>query len=56
MQVDNNSLYLALAEKELFHCMQDDKRRQWDLLRSKNCNDFFTADACSILFPRTRCA
>ena len=30
--------------------MQDEKRLQWDLLRSKNCNDSFTADACGIFF------
>ena len=53
MEKDTNSLYLALAEKELYECIRSEKRQEWELLRSKECNDSFTADACSKFFLRT---
>ena len=49
--MDTDSLYLAQAEKELYKCIRIEKRQEWDLLRSKDCNGSFTADACSNFFP-----
>ena len=52
MQRNTASLYLALAEKDSYDCLQGEKKQEWELLRSKNCNVFFTADHCSF-FTRT---
>ena len=54
--MDTDSPYLALAEKEWYDCIRCEKMQEWELLRSKDCNDSFTADAFSIFFPRTCCA
>ena len=56
MEMDIHSLYLALTEKELKDCIRSEKKPEWELLSSKECNDSFTAVACSNLFPRTCCA
>ena len=51
MKMDTDPLCLALAGKELYDCIRSEKRQEWELLRSKDCNDSFTADACSNFFP-----
>ena len=56
MEMDTDSLYLELAENELYDCIRSEKRQESELLRSKDCNDSFTADACSNFYPRTCCA
>ena len=56
MEVDTDSSYLALAEKELYDCIGSEKKQEWEMLRSKDCNDSFTADACSNICLRTCCA
>ena len=56
METDTNILYLALGEKELYDCIRSEKRQQWELLRSKDCTDSFTADACTNSFPGMCCA
>ena len=55
LEMDTNSLYLALAEKELEDCKRSEKRVEWQRLRSDDCVDSFTADAVANLFLRTRC-
>ena len=50
--MNTGSLFFALAE-ELYACIRSERRQEWELLRSKDCNDSFTADACSNFFPRT---
>ena len=50
---DTGLLCLALAEKKLLDWVRSEKRQEWELLSSKDCNDSFTADACSNYFPRT---
>ena len=56
MERHTNLLYLGLADKKLCDCTRSEKRHEWELFRSKICNDSFTADACSKFFPRTFCA
>ena len=53
--MDTNSLYFALAEKELEDCVRPEKRAEWQRLRSTDCFDSFTADAAANFFPRTCC-
>ena len=48
-----DSLYLALAEKELEDCTRPEKRDEGQRLRSNDCIDSFTADAVANFFPRT---
>ena len=47
--MDTDSLYLALAEKELEDCTRPEMRAEW------NCVDNLTADAVAIFFPGTCC-
>ena len=49
--MDTISYYLALTGKELHDCIQREKRQEWELLRSRDCDYSFTEDACSNVFP-----
>ena len=53
--MDTDSLYLALAEKELEDCIRHEMRSEWHKLRSNECVEIFTADALANFFPRTCC-
>ena len=55
LEMDTDSLYLALSEKELYDCIGEEAKAEWDLLRTKNCRDDFTANATTNFFPRTCC-
>ena len=55
MEMDTDSLYLALAEYSLYDCIQEDKKEVWEFLRSEDCNDNFVAEASGNFFPRTCC-
>ena len=55
LEMDTDSLYLALADKELEDCMSPEMRAEWQSLRSNDCVDSFTADAVANFFPRTCC-
>ena len=55
LEMDTDSLYLALAEKELEDCVRLEMRAEWQRLRSNDCVDKFTADAVAIFSPRTCC-
>ena len=55
LEIDTDSLYLALAEKELEDCIRPETGAEWQRLRSNDCVDTFTADVVSIFFPRTYC-
>ena len=55
LEMDIDSLYLALAERELEDCIRPEMRAEWQKLRSNDCVDNFTADAVAIFFPRTCC-
>ena len=55
LEMDTDSLYPALAEKELEDCLRPEMRTEWQRLRSNDCVDDFPADAVANLFPRTCC-
>ena len=55
LEMDSDSLYQALAEKELEDCIRAEMRAEWQRLRSNDCFDSFTADAVANFFPRTCC-
>ena len=55
LEKDTDSLYLALAEKELEDCVKPEMRAQWQKFRSKNCVDDFAADEVAKFFPRKCC-
>ena len=51
LEADTDSLYLALAEKELEDCIRPEMRAEWQRLRSNDCVDTFTADAVANFSP-----
>ena len=56
LEMDTDSLYLALSEKELYHCIRKESKLEWELMRREDCTDDFTGNATTNLFPRTCCA
>ena len=55
LEMDTNSLYLALAGKELEDCIRPEMRAEWQKVRSNDCADNFTADAVAIFSPNMLC-
>ena len=55
LEMDTDSLYLALAEKELADCITPEMRSEWKSSRSNDCVDSFTAETVAKFFPRTWC-
>ena len=55
LEMDTDSLYLALSEKELYDCIREKSKAEWGSLRTKDCKDDFTANATTKFFPRTCC-
>ena len=55
LEIDTDSLYLALSEENLEDVILPEKRAEWDQLRSEDCTDNFTANATDNFFPRTCC-
>ena len=55
LEMDTDSLYLALAEKQLEDFIKPEMRVEWQTFRSNDCVDSFTADALAKFFPRTYC-
>ena len=55
LEMDTDSLYLALSEKELYDCIREESQAEWGLLRTEDCKDDFTANATTNFFPRTCC-
>ena len=53
--MDTDSFYLALSEKELYDCIQEESKTEWVLTRTEDCKDDFTANATINFFPRTCC-
>ena len=54
-EMDTDSLYLALADKELEDCINPKMRAKRQRLRSNDCVVSFTADAVAKFLPRTWC-
>ena len=55
LEMDTDSLDLALAENELEDCIRPEMRAEWQRLISNDCVDIFTADAVANFFPRRCC-
>ena len=55
LEMDTDSLYLALSEKELYDCIREESKIEWELMRTEDCNYDFTANATTNFFPRTCC-
>ena len=55
LEMDTDSLNLALAEKKLEDCISSEMRAEWQRLRSNDCVDRFTADAVGSFVPRACC-
>ena len=51
LELDTDSLYLALSEENLKDVVLPKKRYEWDQLRSKDCTDNFTANATANFSP-----
>ena len=56
LEMDTDSLYLALAHENLYDCIRPAKKQEWEALRKQDCNDSFQADAIQNFFPRTCCS
>ena len=55
LEMDTNSLYLALSEEKLEDVILPAKRAEYDRLRSNDCTDNFTANATDNFFLKTCC-
>ena len=55
LEMDTDSLYLAVAEKELKDCIRPEMRAEWQRLRSNDCVNSFTADAVANFFSGKCC-
>ena len=49
------SLCLALSEKELYDCIREESKVQWELMRTEDCKDDFIANETTNIFNRTCC-
>ena len=56
LEMDTDSLYLALSEENLEDISLPDKRNEWEAIHSRDCTDSFTANATGNFFPRTCCS
>ena len=55
LEMDTESLFLALSEKNLEDIILPGKRYEWEAIRSPDCTNSFTANATGNLFPRKGC-
>ena len=55
LEMDTDSLYLPLSEKELDDCIREESKADWELMRTEDCKDDFTASSTTNFFPRTCC-
>ena len=55
LEMDTDSLYLALSEENFEDIVLPEKRDEWEAIRSRDYTDSFTANAIGNFFPRTCC-
>ena len=53
LELDTDSLYLALSGKEFYDCIREESKVEWELLKTEDCKDDFTANATTNFFPGT---
>ena len=56
LEMDTDSLYLALSEEILEDIFLPEETNEWEAIRLRDCTDSFTANATGNLFPRTCCS
>ena len=56
LEMDTDSIYLALAHENLYNCFRPARKPDWEALRQQDCNDSFQADAIQNFLPRTCCS
>ena len=55
MEMDTDSLYLALGATTIEDCIRPEMRDEWEKIRVSDCRDDFTANSTTNFFPRTCC-
>ena len=55
LEMVTDSLYLALSEKELYDCIREESKVEWEVMRTQGCKDDLTASATTNFLPRTCC-
>ena len=53
MEMDTDSLYLAVTHDSLEDCIKPDMREVWNNIRMNDCSNNFAADSSNNCFPRT---
>ena len=53
LEMDTDSLYLALPDKELYDCIREESKTERELMRTGDCKDDFTANTTTNFFPTT---
>ena len=53
LEMDTDSLYLALAHDNLYDWIRPSKKAEWEPQREHDCDDSLKADAVQNSFPRT---
>ena len=56
LEMDTDSLYLALAENDITDCIRQDNLGEWSAIRKEDCRHYFEADSLRNFFPRTCCS
>ena len=56
LEMDSDSLYLALSEEILEDIILPEKRNEWEAIRSRDCTDSFTTNATGNVSPRRCCS
>ena len=52
LEMDTDSLYLALAHKNLYECIKPEMSNIWNEMRSNDCTEFFHANSTSNFFQK----
>ena len=55
LEMETDSLYLALSVESLEDIILPEKRNEWESILLRYCTDSFTANATGNFFPRTCC-
>ena len=55
MEMDTDSLYLALSQLSLEDCVNPEMKEVWINIRQEGCSNSFSANSSSNFFPRTCC-
>ena len=55
LEMNTDSLYLALSQKEMYDCIREASKTEWGLMRTEDCKNDFTANATTNFFSRTCC-